>query len=61
MIIIKTENVTNVELAINEYSLSVSGKFEDINGDGEITLLIPLSHIDGIKEQYKKSKIPNTI
>ena len=52
---IKSENITNVEMAIDDYFLLLRGDFED-NIDGQITLTIPLCHIVYIQEQYEKSK-----
>lgn len=59
---IKTQNITNVEMAIDDHFLLLRGDFEnEIEEGDQITLTIPLRHIIYIQDQYKKSKISNTI
>ena len=57
---IKSENITNVEMAIDDHFLLLRGDFEE-NTDGQITLTIPLCHIVYIQQQYEKSKMLNTV
>lgn len=57
---IKSENITNVEMAIDDHFLLLRGDFEE-NTDGQITLTIPLCHIVYIQEQYENSKTSNTV
>ena len=57
---IKSENITNVEMAIDDHFLLLRGDFEE-NTDGQITLTIPLCHIVYIQEQYENSKMLNIV
>ena len=57
---IKSENITNVEMAIDDHFLLLRGDFEE-NTDGQITLTIPLCHIVYIQEQYENSKTSNIV
>lgn len=57
---IKSENITNVEMAVDDHFLLLRGDFEE-NTDGQITLTIPLCHIVYIQEQYENSKTSNTV
>lgn len=57
---IKSENITNVEMAVDDHFLLLRGDFEE-NTDGQITLTIPLCHIVYIQQQYEKSKMLNTV
>ena len=59
---IKSENITNVEMAIDDHFLLLRGDFDgEIEEDGKITLTIPLCHIVYIQEQYENSKINNIV
>jgi hypothetical protein len=62
---IKSENITNVEIAVDDHFLLLRGDFEN-NVDGKIVLVkvkltIPLCHIVYIQQQYEKSKMLNTV
>ena len=57
---IKSENITNVEMAVDDHFLLLRGDFEE-NTDGQITLTIPLCHIVYIQEQYENSKTSNIV
>ena len=62
---IKSENITNVEIAVDDHFLLLRGEFEN-NVDGKIVLVkvkltIPLCHIVYIQEQYENSKTSNTV